>query len=347
MDTRINLKDLLVQYTRHMTSTPKIVYVYLGGPIPRYGIRNLKMFIEKFPKLEIILISDNPSNDLFDEVKFHFFDYAAVWADLSLKGAHDKNFRGGFWIHTLARFEALNDWTQKNPGQSIIHFEFDVWIAENFPFDLFAQFKTEIAYTLPSESEGSAAILYLPNENVSSNFISVTRELIQKNPKSTDMSILRNIYDRQLINVSILPCSPKDIHRFSNGKINFIFDPSSWGMFYLGQDPRNSRGIQRFRVQEPHHLIKPEDYLLQTNGKTISVFDEGSRYELVNLHVHSKDLRLFKNNQSAQKHLIRYLNYGKAAQYSEFKLGIFASLATRKISRDIRKVWRGIRAIND
>jgi hypothetical protein len=324
-----------------MNNTISLGFVYLGGKLPRYAKKNLLLTKERFPNHRIVLISDHIENNKLKGIDFFFFNNSLISEEYSLHSSHDISFREGFWIQTMARFTALAEYMSHNPQKPLIHFELDVWIAENFPFYIFESLNCETAFSLPAITEGSAAVLYLRDSLAAARLSNIFRDSIQNFPSSTDMTILRKIYDEGLMNVTSLPIKPGQVNSDTNNFDRFLFDPSSWGMYFLGQDPRNSRGLQIFHRQEKHHEVDPSSFHVDSDGRTVKVLKNSEEYSLVNLHVHSKDLRMFKNIRVSSRHIEKYLTKRSKGEFVEFKLIIFTRQLGKKISKEFRSLlWK-------
>ena len=318
----------------------RVAFVYLGGKLPKYARNNLSMLVKEFPNLHIVLISDNLANNIFEEIEFFLFDDSAMIAELVSRSSLNSDFRKGFWIHTLARFSALAAYMATKPKISLIHFELDVWIADSFPFHLFESLTVEAAYSLPAPLEGSAAVLYLRDSEAALKLSAIISDSIQRKPRSTDMTILREIHDDHLMDVKVLPISPSEDIDESDVFNGYLFDPSTWGMYFLGQDPRNSRGLQIFHRQEKHHLVHPGRYKVESDGRTIKVINHSRSFSLVNLHVHSKDLRIFSDKKQSSREIRRYLGRNVENEFSEFRARIFIQQLGKKILKEVRVVQR-------
>ena len=323
-----------------MSGAVIVAFVYLGGKLPKYARNNLSMLVKEFPNLHIVLISDNLENNIFEEIEFFLFDDSSMMAELVSRSSLDSEFRKGFWIHTLARFSALATYMASKPKIALIHFELDVWIADNFPFQLFENLTVEAAYSLPAPTEGSAAVLYLKDYEASLKLSELIYDSIRVNPGSTDMAILREIYDNHLMDVKVLPISPSEGIDESDVFNGYLFDPSTWGMYFLGQDPRNSRGLQIFHRQERHHLVHPRRYKVESDGRTINVIDHSRAFSLVNLHVHSKDLRIFSDKKRSSREIEKYLERNGEDEFSEFRARVFTQQIGKKILKELREVQR-------
>ena len=313
----------------------RVAFVYLGGRLPKYAVHNLTSLVDRFPNLNIVLISDISENDIVEGIEFFSFDSSRISHEFASKSSLNSEFRNGFWIHTMTRFGALSSYMNSQPQISLLHFELDVWIADNFPFNVFERVNAETSFSLPSLSEGSAAVLFLRDFDSSIKLSYIFSEIAQKKPGSTDMTILREIHDSKLMDVEVLPISPDE------GKVSlfngYIFDPSTWGMYFFGQDPRNARGLQFFHRQESHHLVQPANYEVKSNGHIIKVHNKSESAFLVNLHIHSKDLRVFGRQRNEARHIQKYLDNEGASEFSEFRLKIFVDLLARKILKELKK----------
>jgi hypothetical protein len=328
-----------------MTGAITVAFVYLGGKLPKYAKSNLTMLIKKFPNLKFVLISDNAENNQVDGLDFFFFNSSSTYRELSSESTLDYQFRQGFWIHAMNRFAAISAYMAEYSRLPLIHFELDVWIAENFPFSAFHDLNSELAYSLPAASEGSAAVLFLRDYNAALKLSEIVRDSVQKNPTSTDMTVLREIYDNKLMNVKVLPISPDKKMAADDVFGRFLFDPSTWGMYFLGQDPRNSRGLQIFHRQEKHHEVKPADYDVVSDGRTIQILKDSAEFSLVNLHVHSKDIRIFRDVRKSSKSVKKYISKEVDAEYVEFKVRIFIQLFANKILKEFKSFLRKLRRV--
>jgi hypothetical protein len=324
-----------------MNNAINLGFVYLGGNLPRYAKKNLLLTKERFPNHRIVLISDRIENDKFKGIDFFLFDNSFTSEEYRLHSSHDSTFREGFWIQTMARFAALADYMSHNPQKPLIHFELDVWIAENFPFYIFESLNCETAFSLPALTEGSAAVLFLRDSLAAAKLSSIFRESIMNSPTSTDMTILRKIYDENLMDVVGLPITPDQVNSNNSNFDKFLFDPSSWGMYFLGQDPRNSRGFQIFHRQEKHHVVDPSRFDVDSDGRTVKVVKDSEEYSLVNLHVHSKDLRIFRNLRVSSRNIEKYLSKRSKREFVEFKLIVFTRQLGKKLFKEIRSfLWK-------
>lgn len=315
----------------------KIVFVYLGSPLPRYAVYNLRRTRKLFPDHEVVLISDSLSNSYgLEGISFYLvLEMKTQWSDVFFSMSHDPNFRQSFWFNSLARFMAIKIYMEAMNDESVIHLELDVWISENFPFLNFQEIKELIAFTLPSDTEGSAAILYLKNRRAINELVKFSEQIIERNPSASDMTILREIYDLNLIPNRILPSHPTVSNEKDSIFDSSLFDPSSWGMYLLGQDPRNHKGRQIIHRTQPKHYIDGSEFEFIYDNRSVKVFNNGDVYNLVMLHVHSKDLRIFANFYKEERLLRKRIGSSSKGEFYEIKLSLFIFLAAKKIKKEL------------
>ncbi len=315
-----------------MEESPKLVFVYLGSRIPKYAKLNLKQIRKSFPEVAMILISDDERNrGAVQGVDFHKTQKMnELWPEVYQKMSHDLVFRNGFWFSSIARFMAIREFLATGVGGPFIHLELDVLLSPEFPINLFKAVEEDLAFTLASPLEGSAAVLYFKNLSSINSLVSISEDIFSHSPGSTDMTVLREIFDKRLMSTLILPSTPKDSCHDGNRWGNFIFDPSSWGMYLLGQDPRNHRGKLIFNRSERHHFIHPHEFIFDFQFGKLSVRTDSGKSQIANLHVHSKDLRAFRTHE---KYIAYRTRRASEPEYSEFDLVIFLSLLSKKLQK--------------
>ena len=315
-----------------MGESPKLIFVYLGSRIPKYAKLNLKQIHKSFPEVEMFLISDDERNrGAVQGVSFYKTQkMSELWPEVYKKMSHDLVFRNGFWFSSIARFMAIREFLATGVEGPFIHLELDVLLSPEFPINLFRSVEEDLAFTLASPSEGSAAVLYIKSLSSINSLVSISEDIFSHSPGSTDMTILREIFDKKLMSTLILPSTPKDSCQDGNMWGSFIFDPSSWGMYLLGQDPRNHRGKLIFNRSERHHFIHPDDFTFGFQFGKLSVRTNSRKSQIVNLHVHSKDLRAFR---APEKYIAYRTHRASEPEYSEFDLVIFLNLLSKKLRK--------------
>jgi hypothetical protein len=297
------------------TESPLLVFVHLGERIPKYTLANFNYIKSKFNDISLWVITDSlrisrklQKNGLQTfyvdnrQINEEFYD-----ENLS----HSKEFRGKFWYRTIQRFDAIAVFQQvhKNP---IIHLENDIWIAKDFPFKKFDELKGSIAFPLLNESEGVASVLFLRSEESSKQLVQLVHQLVQRDSTNTDMSILGQIANLGLMNFSSLPTLPPNQIKEIREKVfsenfeifNGCFDAAAYGVYYLGTDPRNARGVSHlYTWRKEHNLpfgISDVIYIAESSSIRITALE--FEYSLFCLHNHSKNAKIWGHKRD------RYLN---------------------------------------
>ena len=336
--------------------------MYLGE-IPKYVLANAIYLSKIFPVHDIVLITD--SRKQADRVKalglasWVCSDMRTTWNTVSDSSSHGIGFRNDFWFKTVARFYALYEYQAADPGTPLLHIEADVWISRNFPIELFSELRGKIAYPLKNMSEGIASTLYVTDLDTLKVLIDFSEKSFRLNPLSTDVSILGSFhreFPKLFESLPTLPLSfdilkspiPPELSESLNKnfeKYGGIFDSSSLGIHYTGVDPRNNWGIRtlfyspgapmelrkvRFEINRGMPFLKYKD-------KTIEVFS---------LHVHSKDIRLFRT-KSSLKRLQQISQFNQKKKKNEYlgldSLYIFMKTLLITFLLKLRQTYRAIR----
>jgi len=218
-------------------------------------------------------------------------------------------FRRGFWLETSRRFSALAAF-HLSTGGPIIHVESDVTLFPNFPMATFARLSSRIAFPLADAGHGIGSVVYLANPEVSESLarhMTGMREGDRQLPDPTGVNDMTRLADFAMSadGVLVLPTAPsgRDVdgspdfaHAVASRRQEFggIFDALSIGQYLTGTDPRNHRGL-RVLGQYSFEGIRPEAWSFRSADELLWVREResGTEYPVFNLHVHSKDLRMF------------------------------------------------------
>ena len=199
-------------------------------------------------------------------------------------------FRGGFWLLSLIRLIVLADYV-KSENSSVLHIESDVVLASDFPFDFFHTICQQVAFVRVSNTEAIASILYIPSSESARKLREGIYAEFDSNPALTDMTFLSGYSYKFPDEVFELPSSVDDAP-----VTEFIFDGSDYGQYLFGTDPRNLRGVKLLNFENPNTRIDTGRLIYQFNQtrEFIDISDGAVSKRLVNLHIHSKNLRLFE-----------------------------------------------------
>ncbi len=237
-----------------------IVFVHLNTVLPRYLILNIKAHISKFPGHKVVLIHNTQVHvPYIEKLETYLFSPGEEWNTLNNLYTHKKDFRGNFWLTSTARFFALRDYIEDNRCQ-VLHLESDVVISRDFPFDKFTEIKERLAYPIISNERGVASVLYLKNYESAKLLTSIIIPEARRDPGTTEMLMLKKLFDSNPTQVRILPIGPKDESSYRSIPIDIwgkmadsfhffegCFDGVDLGQYFFGTDPRNRRGKVLFR----------------------------------------------------------------------------------------------------
>jgi hypothetical protein len=331
-----------------------IVIVYLNSQLPKYAIKNLDYLSKTFPMRDIFLVTDNTDN-LKTALKLGIksFEVAGMnnlWPEVTKVTAQPRNFRKGFWISTLIRFKAIELFIRYHEFSQVIQIEADVLLMPNFPFEEIGNFCSRISYPLVSEELAAASIFIANDLNAIVRFNSKIEQLINENPNHSDMSALAVISREDPDLVSILPTIPDfvkapdklltDIYSRMSSNYKFfggIFDAATWGMYFLGTDPRNRRGLKTLGIDFDSHSLKASSFKFRKEKYSgILVSNKDTRdFTLYNLHIHCKSIQLFDFNR--QKYpLWIYESFNKVGIKYLFSTKIFLLSILNKINKYCR-----------
>lgn len=320
----------------------KLVFVHLGENRVDHLWSNLKALLVRFPNLDINLVSDQYHKSKFDmtKINFHFYEQPEEVKVALENLKHDTKFRAGFWLLTLERFFALNQFHQLYPDAKVLHIESDILLFPGFPFEEFSKLE-KLAWLRVDSKRDVAAILYSPNYEQTNWFAKQILDLMSLDRHTTDMIGLHDLRNKFNQNIQVLPSMSSEIEESPSGRkfpvmeplkslsaletrFGGIFDPAAYGMWLTGSDPRNYYGKQiSFDTEEILRggtFFNPGIYsynFSKDEGLTISLGKK--RVRVWNLHVHSKDTRLLGENWESRLSLV--VNASKRGEIlSEFHI---------------------------
>jgi hypothetical protein len=323
----------------------EVVFAHLGKNIPAHLLDNFLSFTGRFPDLNTKLILSDycklPKKISADDV---YFDNSKLRDKLFLNSDHDPKFRDQFWRKSIERILAVCDYQTHNLDASILHLESDILALPNFPFHDFEGMNS-IAWQNYNDDRDVASILYIPNKNSSEWLYERLVEQIFKNRTVTDMSALRAIRREHPSVCEIIPNLPEGNALASNpmyfsahpSRVNCeltkgVFDSAQIGMWLLGMDPRNTYGVlqihDRAILDSGEAPLEPSrlNYSIDSDGALNAIFEDGKTYPIFSLHVHSKELQMFKPDYS--RALLKYVKLGndEKASFSRFQIKVLSKM---------------------
>ena len=211
-----------------------------------------------------------------------------------------KKFRNFFWRFSTERLYVIDDYLQMHDLKDIIHIETDVLLYQDLENVMPTLQSYDFACVRDSDIRVIGSIIYIKDKEISKKISSIASEYINEN----DMVILHYI-EKKINNSLCLPLGDNDNYR--NG-FKYIFDAASIGQFLDGIDPRNkARTIMSF-VKGLKKLFKKKveiNFINKDSSLNISEWEikwiNNKPYKktnnclipIVNLHIHSKNLKKF------------------------------------------------------
>lgn len=328
----------------------KVVYVYIGeSKLPAYVLDNLSNTKSRFPEIDMVFISDNAiSLKRVSDVGISVWqckNQASSNSEAMKSMGHPMDFRSGFWFSTLARFFAIEEFMERNSENEILQIEADVWLAKNFPFERFIGLSKELAYPMESVNRGAASVLYVGSINAIKKFNSYCKEALKESPNSTDMTLLGEYLEDNPDSVIALPTAPdessfkdftpQELAIRSSSSYNYfegVFDPLTYGMHLFGIDAKNNRGILKLYSDTPIHILDIRKLDFETLKEEVIGKNNLQRFSIYNLHIHSKNRRIFRNT-SSQREMNKLISMRKKYEISQLSWGVFTRAALAKVNR--------------
>ena len=332
----------------------KIVFVHFGNRLPNHLALNIARCKTLFPNIPIVLIANRDCNLPRNiEVEVSIYDTGSEWLQLDNNLSHPKDFRENFWLTSLARFLAIEDYLANYPGE-ILHLESDVILSKDFPFNKFSNLDKPIAFPILSSSQGIASTLYIRNHETAGLLVSLTLEMASKDSKTTDMLVLRSFYNNYPDKTQLLPIGPlgkSAYQNFDNGTLltemnsaslifDGCFDGLDIGYYLFGIDPRNAKGKKYLRKPLANSFLNVKEtnieYSSSRNFLNISSNLSEPEIPIFSLHIHSKNAKLFRIDQSNKLFKVAVKNY-LLPESIEFVPRIFLYSIIQAVKRRISK----------
>jgi hypothetical protein len=338
-----------------------LVFVYLGSKVPKYVTANMKQIASRFPDQELVFIGDNSGTcRKYERLGFKTWlspNPESSWEIDRFSFSHDPDFRDGFWFKTLARFFALNEFLKTIPDTACLLIESDVWVSPTFPMNQFENAEFEIAYPLTTVSQGVASTFFVKSQLQMQHFLDFSIDEVRRDPSSSDVTILAEYRKHFPDLVVILPSGPINISAYNSGfqEIdsalmsdqrffrNQVFDGSTWGQFLTGEDPRNSWGFTMIYHIQPHHAVNPSLFNFKLIDNNIIANYQGVDYVIHSLHVHSKDIRVF----SDENFVMFRINAYRGRQISQIVWKSFIRFIPSRVKYETLKFVRTISRDSD
>jgi hypothetical protein len=217
----------------------------------------------------------------------------------------DKQFRNGFWHLCSLRMFYLYSYIKKYDLNNIIHIENDIMCYENFDNIENKFVENKVYATFDCDFRVIPGIIYI------SNYKAFEPIIENYNFNLNDMENFAKFNEDIILPLPIFL-------NYDNLKItklfdhfNYIFDAAAIGQYLGGIDPRNQSGDTRGFINETC-LIKYNDFIfnwiINKNGLYQPFININGQYiQIINLHIHSKNLKNFIANDPKETKYIKIL----------------------------------------
>jgi hypothetical protein len=292
-----------------------VIFVHLGGSLPKYLVLNLDRFSKVFPEIPYVLIVNDTKMYLYCKkrnIPVFLYENQDALIDLYLANTHGKEkFRSNFWRFSLERLFAIFDFHRLHPSRAILHIESDVLVLPNFPWEMITQ-SSSLMWNSYSVDRDIASLLYSPSFEASKFLENELKKFLTLGQKHTDMSILRVFSMNHPEKVIYFNSSKSEFlplknalardHESTRFKTRFLdgangaFDSAANGIWLTGASVENNFGVVHLHQKnlENSAEIDPSDLeFAKDSFSNISISYKGKTKSLYSLHVHSKNERLF------------------------------------------------------
>lgn len=310
----------------------EVVFVHLGTRIPEHLLLNMKRFIKLFPEIPVTLVTDQEYSEREFSKLLNIWRYSPDSNLDVLNAGRDISYRFGFWRTSIERFFAISKFHRERAGIMLLHVESDVLILPNFPWSELCSLET-LSWNPYNSELDVAGLVLLPSWQHTENLVqAISREFVLDNTLN-DMEILKRISSSQSPSNTYLRFSPAFEVEKEAEPATFpgVFDGACIGVWLTGQDPRNHFGTVIYHdntlVERDGTVVNPAEYSYKTDtlGNIAMVNFAGVEIPLYNLHIHSKNVKLFGDNWKKELDRLILLSSNKNV-LSEFKIDVLWSL---------------------
>jgi hypothetical protein len=275
----------------------KIVLVMLNN-MQEYVLDNIEN-LKNHNNKDITIITDNKFNNYFEDKDVQIINIEEILPCYTEHVSKIANsFRNGFWNLTSYRFKAIHEYMRLYNIENIIHIENDVLIYKDMELIKFHN-TNKILLTMDSKKRCIPGIMFIPNYSILHKCVN------NFNSKLNDMENWAECYYKFNNEIDTLPIFinekdttdpvlnliTKNFHSY-----NLIFDAAAIGQFLGGIDPRNNSGNTIGFVNETCVIDYSKYKFVWTNEnrlKTPYIIIKENEYPIINLHIHSKNLKNF------------------------------------------------------
>ncbi|QWD70696.1 glycosyltransferase family 47 protein [Polynucleobacter sp. UB-Siik-W21] len=297
-----------------LINTVSIIFVHSGErPPPHCMATSVAVACEIAPKCNVLVLV-NESNlfplrsQLQSQYKYGLENLQIITIEsLSEKNLStnftkdakaDRDFRGGFWLHTANRFMLIADLMDSLCLENCLHLENDNILYFD-PSHKLEVFRSHASFAIPFDrSRAIPGIVWYKNSQIAQDLA----KYIRQRSEMHDFDVLRQFCDSGLYDAKPLPTMPPayakargfSVADYCAGYEHFggIFDAAAIGQYIGGVDPRNIPGDSRFFINETSDLDISQCDLIWSyqNGHRNLYFQmDFERVKVLSVHAHSKD----------------------------------------------------------
>lgn len=310
-----------------------IAFVYLGGRIPKYVLKNASRVAVNSGLKTYLFVEGQVDFAEIEQIGIRNFELVAMPSVRILDRtalSHEFEFRNGFWFLTLERLLILKRIHEYlGSGVKLLHVEGDMMLMPSFPFkDIF---RDKLMWFRHNVCDDVGSLVYSPSLESSVWLHDRLLEQARKNPQITDMSALCAIREQFPEKIDSFP----SLFEANLDERNLgTFDGLSLGQWLLGIDPRNTFGftilhennsIEVGRDKTLGSFLNHCEFSIEGNNE-LKVSVESTQSTLHCLHVHSKEVMLFElENQNVIRKYVE-LSKNKNAVVENFNSQLFFEL---------------------
>jgi hypothetical protein len=289
-----------------------IICLVFIGKVPTYA-RYCVQQIKDWTSIPIYFITDDIDNakDLLIDFEITYVHPDNLKGELIEELEHKKEFfptskglvgRENLFYYSFLRLFLIENLMKVYNICNVFHLEIDNLIYYD-PLEFQLQLNSKcIAFIYENYSRGAAGIFYARDHESLNHLNKTTLTYITKNEWNSEMVFLGKYADNFPDKVYFLPHCVPECNSLDNLSCNFkdfnkewLFDPSSFGLWLTGIDSCHSNGILSYRKNNwcPVDCTNyTYNWTSDSKGRRyIETIVQGYKCRIFNLHVHCKDLK--------------------------------------------------------
>lgn len=287
-------------------NSPKLIIVHHGNKLPEYIDHFIDQAVVASPNTNIYFCLDEnlkyeTRHSNVNVINIGDIPKSTLTTSFENNSKLDKNFRDGFWHFCSKRFTTLYDFIKWKNFKHIFHMEYDNLLYVDLE-NLYNKMKNIDDYKnsagiRDSENQGVPSFMYFNDTSAIEKFAT----FMTNNNFSNDMeTICRFIQTGEMGTLPLLTkeyAKKLDLLKYeylykNEDLLGCVFDGRSAGQFIGGIDPRNTEQtstIGFINTDSLYNISKLDVAFDKKNPMVCGV-------PICNLHIHSKDLHLYKTN---------------------------------------------------